>query len=542
MPARSSVSPARSRLSMSRPCAASSSPRRSPIDARPPSEYTIPQRSPSARWAASDCSSLVARPVEVAGLEGQAAELHEHPPDAPRVAGLAQAAQRLLERSPARDRSPGRPLDEARLGERERPHPGVACVTRGGACLVQVPQRGVVLAPAAGREAADAQREAHGVVVAVPADGRAGTATRTAPPRRGPTWTKAQRPTESCAAARPRREPARRASSPSSDARPSATRPRDLPVAPQRRGQAQADVGVAAVGGEADGRPQVVGVRVEAVEERALPPVAERPLRPPRQGPRRSRAWRAASSAASSPRCQPLERVLADGLEHPEARLVAGRPARPAGGSRRAATPTPSSTSVPAPRDRLGRVDGEAADEHAEAREQGLLVGAQQVVAPLDRRAQRAVAVRQVGRAALEEVEPAAEPGHDRPRREHDDPRGGELQRQRQAPEEDAELGDVAGVRLGQGELGRAARARATNSSTASIRVSAASPARGRQVERRDRVAPARRAIRSGARLVTTTWSPGAACEQLRAPAARRRRPARSCRAPAGASTRAGAR
>jgi hypothetical protein len=55
----------------------------------------------------------------------------------------------------------------------------------------------------------------------------------------------------------------------------------------------------------------------------------------------------------------------------------------------------------------FGRLERPAAYEHAQPPEQRLLLGVEQVVAPVDRRAQGLLADRQVARAAGKQREPA---------------------------------------------------------------------------------------------------------------------------------------
>ena len=156
--------------------------------------------------------------------------------------------------------------------------------------------------------------------------------------------------------------------------------------------------------------------------------------------------------------------------------------------------------------------------EDGEAREERLLVGAEQVVAPVDRRAERLLARGQVARAAGEEVEALLEPGEQRLRGEQLGARGGELDREREAVEADADLGDRGRVRVRHGEVGLDG-------------AGALDEERDRLVlrERRDRragargragraAAPGTRARRrggAGMRLVTSSFSCGASREQV---------------------------
>ena len=117
---------------------------------------------------------------------------------------------------------------------------------------------------------------------------------------------------------------------------------------------------------------------------------------------------------------------------------------------------TPATTSSSrSPATAFAPVQSEAPDEDAEAREERLLLSAEEVVAPLDRGAQRPVPLGQAGAGlGLQELEPRAEALEDVSRREQLDPGGGELERQREPVQADAELGDRVGVQLGELEVG----------------------------------------------------------------------------------------
>ena len=145
-------------------------------------------------------------------------------------------------------------------------------------------------------------------------------------------------------------------------------------------------------------------------------------------------------------RLEALERVGADRLEHREARLavrlfllaehvVVDSVDRPA---RRPSAPQTASAA--------GSVQPPCED--GEAREERLLVGAEQVVAPVDRRAKRLLARRHVARAAGQQVKALLEPGEQRLRGEQLDPCGGKLDREREAVEADADLGNRRRVRV----------------------------------------------------------------------------------------------
>ena len=74
----------------------------------------------------------------------------------------------------------------------------------------------------------------------------------------------------------------------------------------------------------------------------------------------------------------------------------------------------------------------------------------EQVVAPLDRRAQRPLALGQVAGAAGEQRQPLVEPLEELLGRERLDARGGELEREREVVEAAADLGDgLVGLEVG---------------------------------------------------------------------------------------------
>ena len=157
---------------------------------------------------------------------------------------------------------------------------------------------------------------------------------------------------------------------------------------------------------------------------------------------------------------EPLERVLADRLEHREPRLAV-RPRRSRGGS------CSTSDAEPVERRRVGRSSrrdphtasaassGPPPANTAEPREQAPLVGVEQVVAPVDRAAQRPLALRQVAGAAGQQRRGGRRAAaQHRGRREQPDPRRRELDRERQAVEP-AQISATAGrVRRRQREVG----------------------------------------------------------------------------------------
>src|SRR5207302_8068535 len=81
-------------------------------------------------------------------------------------------------------------------------------------------------------------------------------------------------------------------------------------------------------------------------------------------------------------------------------------------------------------------------DERGQPREQALLAGVEQIVAPVDRRAQRLLALGRVADAAGQQREAAPEAAEDLGRPEHLHARRRELDRKRQPVEPDADLAD----------------------------------------------------------------------------------------------------
>ena len=123
--------------------------------------------------------------------------------------------------------------------------------------------------------------------------------------------------------------------------------------------------------------------------------------------------------------------------------------------------------------------------EHGQQLEQALLAGPQQLVAPVHRRPERLLALGQVARPAAQEAQPVAQAIPQDLGREQAQVRRGELDRQGQAVQPAADLGDCRGVVVGQLEVrGGPTRARSTNSWTASnspIRRAAATRPTGRR-------------------------------------------------------------
>ena len=130
---------------------------------------------------------------------------------------------------------------------------------------------------------------------------------------------------------------------------------------------------------------------------------------------------------------EPLGRILADRLQHPEAfarvaeeALVDERLERVQVGLR----------------DLLSGLERAAAAEDRESREQVSFPVVEQVVAPGDRRAQRPLAGIGIA-AALEQVEALRQALEDLSGREHARPRRGQLHRERQVVQPAAQLGHV---------------------------------------------------------------------------------------------------
>ena len=139
----------------------------------------------------------------------------------------------------------------------------------------------------------------------------------------------------------------------------------------------------------------------------------------------KTRAWWSRTASSGSSRSSAYSRI---GLEHPEPAVRVARHEALVGERLEAVERVGAAHG-------FGGVEREAAREHAEAREERLRVGVQQVVAPADRRPQRLLALRRVARAGAEEVEPAAQAVEDLRRRQDLDARRGELDRQWQAVE-----------------------------------------------------------------------------------------------------------
>src|SRR5262249_46500810 len=100
-------------------------------------------------------------------------------------------------------------------------------------------------------------------------------------------------------------------------------------------------------------------------------------------------------------------------------------------------------------RHHLSGVEGEPAREHAEVVEQCLFLFIEQRIRPVDRGAQRLVALNCGATAAGEEAEPFVDTARDVARRHHSTPRGSEFDRKWYAIESAADLRERGRVLLG---------------------------------------------------------------------------------------------
>lgn len=101
---------------------------------------------------------------------------------------------------------------------------------------------------------------------------------------------------------------------------------------------------------------------------------------------------------------------------------------------------------------RLRCIHRAASDADGEAAEEAAFGRVEQVVAPGDRVAERALALRQVAGSAGQQREAALQAGEHRLRSQQLDPRGCQLDRQREAVQASADVGDGEGVLIGQAE------------------------------------------------------------------------------------------
>ena len=104
--------------------------------------------------------------------------------------------------------------------------------------------------------------------------------------------------------------------------------------------------------------------------------------------------------------------------------------------------------------DSFGPLQRPAAGKHGESPEQRALYQVQQIVAPVDQRAQRLLARRCCSAALRQQPEAIVEPFGNRLHRQRAQPRGGELDGERDAVEAATDLDHRVRVPLAQGEGG----------------------------------------------------------------------------------------
>ena len=103
--------------------------------------------------------------------------------------------------------------------------------------------------------------------------------------------------------------------------------------------------------------------------------------------------------------------------------------------------------------DRLDRLQRRAPREHRQAAEERALGRGEQVLAPGDGRPHRLLPLLQVACPSRQQLEAVGEAGEQRLGRQQLDPRGRQLDRQRQAIQLGADLGDGRDVGGGDGEV-----------------------------------------------------------------------------------------
>src|SRR5262249_2954269 len=161
-----------------------------------------------------------------------------------------------------------------------------------------------------------------------------------------------------------------------------------------------------------------------------------------------------ADRLAVAPRGQTLERVVTDGLEHPEARLVAARMLGREQAVAEERLDSLQDVEVGSLCYRLCAPEREASHEDAEIREELLLPRVEEVVAPPDRAPQRPLSLGQARSwRGPEQIEPGVETLDQRARRKQVAARGCELEGERKTVEADAELHDGGGIGLGELEV-----------------------------------------------------------------------------------------
>ena len=254
-------------------------------------------------------------------------------------------------------------------------------------------------------------------------------------------------------------------------------------------------------GSQSSAAREVVELALEPIEPAGL--VRARELALGRRARARGSARRGAAAARRVVlrRRSVVERVLANRLEHREADAR-----RPSTSLRTRLQPTSASRSREERRAgsaiaRASSSDAPSAKTASAPCSSRWLV-AQAPVAPVDRRAQRSLALREVDRALHLEREPLAERAQDLRRREDAEARGDELDRERQPVEATADL-----VHRRERVAPAGSTPRAAASSTKSVVASS--------IESGSSGSTCSVESRSGARLVASTCEVGGAVEQL---------------------------
>ncbi len=194
---------------------------------------------------------------------------------------------------------------------------------------------------------------------------------------------------------------------------------------------------------------QVIAVRMLSGSRRASPNQASwstpRNASTPRaQMARKCSAWRRTRRWPLAAGGQPLTSVQRQGLEQREPDLPEGR----VGDDERLVDEAGQHVGdvrrldVAPGADRLGRVERAAAGEHGQTIEHALLVLEEQVVAPLDHGAERLLARQRGADAAGQQPEPVVEPRGELSDGDGPGAGGGQLDREREAVEPGADLGD----------------------------------------------------------------------------------------------------
>lgn len=217
---------------------------------------------------------------------------------------------------------------------------------------------------------------------------------------------------------------------------PSAIKAAEVPEATEGRGQSKLGERLSERAETVEGGPQVVVLLIEACEPAHLIGACRAPLGRLGDGGEVHRVPPPRALVVSAL----LDDVFAHRFEQPVAptlRLDQARVDEPREPGQRVR-----------PDDGLERVEVEAARERREREQDVALAASEQVVAPVDRRAERAVSRRRVAGAAGK-GQPLAEPGEQIGWGERAQPRGRQLDRQRRALESRA---DHVDDRVGRGD------------------------------------------------------------------------------------------